>query len=282
MVRIVVSKFGEISHGTIDSAMKTMKECYERLKPHNVELVDLYLFERSSAADAFLSKEASEAGVVSASFGELFFATHDAWRGTPRIILCLEKMHGLPELVQVGGIRHEVGHSVLHGSIQYYLLSLPPALLETIDLFGFSTEYAMNLLYLISIAVKDYEVTRLLHERGYLKDQMAYAKHLLTVSESDILSWEASRGKPLAEILCLTSCLKASGCAAPLLLDKACHEEIKHHLKESLAYLPADYSNLLLSLVSEDFLRFGADTLDNIREASVSVAEKIVEPILKR
>jgi len=282
LVRIVVSKFGEISHETIDSAIRTMTECYERLKPHNVELVDLYLFERSSAADAFLSKEASEVGVVSAPFGELFFATHDAWRGTPRIILCLEKMHGLPELVQVGGIRHEVGHSVLHGSIEYYLLSLPPALLELVDRFGFSTEYAMNLLYLISIAVKDYEVTRLLHQRDYLKDQVAYAKHLLAVSESDILSWEASRGKPIAEILCLISCLKALGCVAPLLPDKKCDEDIKHHLKKSLAHLPADYSNLLLSVISEDFPRFGTDTLDNIREASVSVAEKIIKPILKR
>lgn len=282
LVRIVVSKFGEISHETVDSTVKTMTECYERLKPHNVELVDLYLFERSSAADAFLSKEASDAGVVSAPFGELFFATHDAWRGTPRIILCLEKMQRLPELVQVGGIRHEVGHSVLHGSIEYYLLSLPPALLELVDRLGLLTEYAMNLLYLISIAVKDYEVTRLLHQRGYLKDQMAYAKHLLTVSEGDTLSWEASRGKPLAEILCLTSCLKALGCAAPLLTDKACREEIKCRLKENLAYLPADYSSLLLNVISEDFLRLGTDTLDNIREASVSVAEKIFKPILKR
>ena len=140
----------------------------------------------------------------------------------------------------------------------------------------------MNLLYLISIAVKDYEVTRLLHQRGYLEDQMAYAKHLLSVSESDTLSWEASRGKPLAEILCLTSCLKASGCAAPLLLDKTCHEEIKHRLKNSLAYLPADYSNLLLNVISEDFLRLGADTLDNINEASVSVVERVIKPILKR
>jgi len=282
LVRIVVSKFGEISHATVDSVLKTMTECYERLKPHNVELVDLYLFERSSAADAFLLKEASEVGVVSSPFGELFFATHDAWRGTPRIILCLEKMQGLPELVQVGGIRHEVGHSVLHGSLQYYLLSLPSAPLELVNRFGLSTDYAMNLFYLVSIAVKDYEVTRLLHQRGYIEDQMAYVKHLLAVSESDILSWEASRGKPLAEILCLTSCLKASGCAAPLLFDKTCHEEIKHLLKASLSYLPPNYTNLLLSVISEDFLRFGTDTLDNIREASVSVVEKIIKPILKR
>ena len=190
MVRIVVSKFGEINNGRANSVLKIMKECYERLMPHNVELVDLFLFERSSATEAFLSRERSEVGVVSAPFDESFFAMHDAFRGTPRIILCFERMRKLPKPVRVGGIRHEVGHSVLHGSLSYYLLSLPPALLELVDRFGLPLEYATNLLYLISVAVKDYEVTRLLYKRGYVAGQIAYARHLLKPSESDVLSWE--------------------------------------------------------------------------------------------
>ena len=59
---------------------------------------------------------------------------------------------------------------------------------------------------------------------------MAYAKHLLTISESDVLSWEMSRDQPLAEILCVVSCLKALSCAAPLLLDKTRSDKIKRHL----------------------------------------------------
>jgi hypothetical protein len=264
LVHIVVSKYGKIDDEEIERITETMQECYSRSGPHEVSLVDLYLFEQSSSVEAFFAKECREVGVASAPFDELFFAMHDAWRGIPRITLCLEKMEKLPRLVKIGGIRHEVGHSILHGNLSYYVLSFPPALLKIVDRFNLSFEYTTNLLYLISIAVKDYEVTRLLHEQGYVKDQIAYAKHLLTISEDDTLSWEISRGKPPAEALCLISCLKAAGCAAPLLVDKKFGEEVKQYLIESLSYLPADHSTLLLRVVEGGFLSLGTDTLDNV------------------
>ena len=264
LVQIVVSKFGEVSNESIDSVIEAMEECYGRLKPYEFSLVDLYLFERSSSVEAFFAKECGEVGVASAPFGELFFAMHDAWRGTPRITLCLEKMKKLPRLVKMGGIHHEVGHSVLHGNLRYYLLSFPPALLKIADRFNLSFEYGANMLYLISIAVKDYEVSRLLYGRGYVEDQVAYAKHLLKVSESDILSWEISQGKPPAEALCLISCLKVAGCAAPLLVDKKFGEEVRRYIMESLSYLPADLSALLLKVILGGFPSLEKDTLDNI------------------
>ena len=264
LVHIVVSTYGKINDEEIERVIEIMQECYSRLSPHDVSLVDLYLFERSSSVEAFFAKERRKVGVASAPFDELFFAMHDAWRGIPRITLCLEKMEKLPRLVKMGGIHHEVGHSILHGNLRYYVLSFPPALLEIVDRFNLSFEYMTNLLYLISIAVKDYEVTRLLHERGYVEDQVAYAKHLLKISEDDTLSWEISRGKPPAEAMCLISCLKAAGCAAPLLVDKKLGEEVRQYLMESLSYLPADRSTLLLRVVEGGFPSLGTDTLDNI------------------
>jgi len=190
-------------------------------------------------------------------------------------------MKTLPELVKTGGIRHEVGHSILHGSLRHYLLSFPPTLSELADRFNLSFEYLANMLYLISIAVKDYEVSRLLYGRGYLEDQVAYAKHLLEVSESDVLSWEISRGNPPAEALCLISCLKAAGCAVPLLIDKEIGEEMKRHLMESLSYLPADLSALLLKVILEGFPSLGTDTLDNI-DRMVRECRLIFETVFKR
>jgi len=281
LVRIVVSKFGKVEDETINSVIETMEECYSRLTPHEVSLVDLYVFERSSLVEAFLAKECMEVGVVSASFDELFFAMHDAWRGTPRITLWLERMKSLPNLVKMGGIRHEVGHSVLHGSLRYYLLPFPPALLELADRFNLSFEYVTDMLYLISIAVKDYEVSRLLYGRGYVEDQVAYAKHLLKVSESDVLSWEISRGKPPAEALCMISCLKAAGCAAPLLINEKFGEDVRHCLIESLSYLPADLSALLSKVIFEGFPSLGKDTLDNI-DRMVRECKLIFETVFKR
>jgi len=281
LVHIVVSKFGEVDNESIGSVIEAMEECYSRLTPHEVSLVDLYLFERSSSVEAFFAKECRKVGVASTPFDELFFAMHDAWRGIPRITLCLEKMKKLPRLVKMGGIHHEVGHSILHGNLRYYLLSFPPALLKIADRFNLSFEYMTNLLYLISIAVKDYEVTRLLHQRGYVGDQVAYAKHMLKVSEDDILSWEISRGKPPAEALCLISCLKAAGCAVPLLVDKKFGEEVSECLMESLSYLPADRSALLLKVVEGGFPSLGTGTLDNI-DRMVRKGKLIFEAIFKR
>jgi hypothetical protein len=263
LVRIVVSRFGKIGDEEVARVTETMQECYSRLAPHEVSFVDLYLFERSSSVEAFFAKECREVGVASTSFDELFFAIHDAWRGTPRITLCLERMEKLPRLVKMGGIHHEVGHSILHGNLRYYILSFPPALLKIAEQFNLSFEYMANLLYLVSMAVKDYEVTRLLYQRGYVEDQVAYAKHLLKVSENDILSWEISQGKPPAEALCLVSCLKAAGCAAPLLVDKKFGEKVKQHLMRSLSYLPTNRSALLLKLI-EGLSSAETDTLDNI------------------
>ncbi len=264
LVRVVVSKYGEIQDEEIKRIIGTMQECYGRLAPHEVSLVDLYLFERSSSVEAFFAKECRKVGVASTSFDDLFFAMHDAWRGIPRVTLCLERMKKLPRLVKIGGIRHEVGHSILHGSLRYYLLSFPPALLKIASRFNLSFDYTTNLLYLISLAVKDYEVTRLLHKQGYVEDQIAYVKHLLKVSEDDIHSWEVSRGKPPAEILRLISHLKTAGCAAPLLFDKKFGEETREYLTESLFYLPADRSSLLLEVIKKGFPSLQADTLNNV------------------
>ena len=281
LVRIVTSKFGDVCEKSVSSILRVMNECYKRLEPHEVELVDLYIFEHASTAHAFLLKESIRAGVTSTFFGEKFFAMHDAWKGTPRITLCLDRIEVLPKLVQLGGIRHEVGHSVLHGSLKYYVLSLPPSLSELAKRFSLPLPYLMDMLYLISIAVKDYEVSRLLYERGYVEDQVAYVRHLLNISESDILSWGIARGSPMAEALCLASCLKTIGCATPFLYERKLNELVRNDLIKSLSYLPREHSTRLLNVFLEEFPSLGKDTLTNIDHIAQVVADKLVKPILK-
>jgi len=275
---IVVSKFGKVSDEEIACVLKVIDKTYERLEPHEVALLDLFVFEKSSAVDAFMVKETKNVGVISSSFGESFFAMHDAYRGTPRIILCLERMKNLPRLVQMGGIRHEVGHSVLHGSLLYYLLPLPPALSEVVNRFRISREYAVNLLYLISIAVKDYEVSRLLYAKGYVEDQTAYVKYLLRVTEDDKIGWAISRGNRFAEVLYLISYLKTFGCAAPFLLNSQSGEDMKRLVQDSLSHISKDSSRLLLNVTSEGFSSLGTDTLSNINQITCLVIENIVKP----
>lgn len=264
MVRIVVSKYGNVYDNEVDEILNTMLECYSRLMPHEVSLVDLYLFERSSSVEAFIKRECEELGITVTPFAETFFSTHDAWRGVPRVTICLEKVRALPELVKLGGIRHEVAHTVLHGSLEHYLIRPPSLLLEMTNRFNLSRDYTKSVLYLVSIAVKDYEATCLLYSRGYVEDQVEYVKFLLRVSEDDVISWELSKGNPLLKALYLISILKTVGCVAPLLNDMKFGRELKQLLVESLSYLPRELSTIILKFAEEEFPTLGVDTLENI------------------
>jgi hypothetical protein len=274
----MISRFGRVDNQEVNQIVATMKECYNRLAPHEVELVDLYIFERSSSVEAFLAEESKRVGVASSSFDELFFSMHDAWRGTPRVVVCLERMKKLSTLTQIGGIRHETGHSVLHGSLRHYIFPLPPALIDFAKRFELSQKYVTNMLYLISIAVKDYEVSHKLHKHGYLEDQIALAKHMLEPTESDKTSWEISRGKADAEALCLISHLKSIGYATPFLTN----QEIQHRIRESLSYLPKKHSEKLFEQTPKIFQQLGSDTLSNINKLTHQIIRKLVEPIFQK
>jgi len=137
------------------------------------------------------------------------------------------------------------------------------------------------LIYLLSIAVKDYEVSRLLDSRGYVEDQVAYTRYLLRITETDVLSWEGSRNKSRAEVLYLISCLKIAGCAVPLLVNKKFGEEIRSNLIGYLSHLPADRSSLLLKVIFEGFPSLGTDTLENI-EQMVCESKVIFETYFNR
>lgn len=155
MVRIIASKFGHIEDRRASGIIEVLDECYQRLNPSELPLVDLYIFKSSLAMNAFLLRERSMVGVVSSPLHESFFATHDAWRGIPRIMVCLERMNNLPSLIQAGVLRHEAGHSVLHGSAEYYNFPIPQPIAEASDRFTLPNNFSFDLLYLISTAVKD-------------------------------------------------------------------------------------------------------------------------------
>jgi hypothetical protein len=198
VVKIVLQELGEIPEESERDSLGIIQECYERLEPHGVEILDLFLFSDPSSMHGFYSRERSALRVASEDLGQSFIAMHDAWRGTSRIGVCMSRMRELPRLIQIGTLRHEVGHSVLHGALEYYVFPISAPLIEAAKRLGFSKEYSFSLLYLISIAVKDFEVTRLLSEKGYVDDQVAYSNHVLGTSNQILDAWQLSEGNPLA------------------------------------------------------------------------------------
>jgi len=282
MVRILVSKFGYIQSETIDSIKSIMEECYNRLQPYGLSLVDLYLFERSSALEAFLSQEYAKIGVTSSRFDKDFYAVHDAWRGIPRISISVERIQSLTELTRAGVLRHEVGHSILHGSLQYYIFPIPHLLMEASERFDLPVQYLNDMLYLISIAVKDFEVTRLLHSGGYIEDQVAYTESVLEASEDDLAAWEIGKLNPQAKILCMVSRLKDFSCASALISDEKLRERIRMKLTGAMNYFPEEVSTKILNIILKLPSSLQADTLGNVDKVTRIILEELVEPTLGR
>ena len=96
MVKIPVKRFGKVDEGLSGEILDILNECYSRLQPHDVQIVDLYLFQRSSTMNAFLSDEQGRLGIATSPLDASFLATHDAWRGTPRVMVALMTHRGSP------------------------------------------------------------------------------------------------------------------------------------------------------------------------------------------
>jgi hypothetical protein len=263
MVRIVVRRFGDGKERFVEKVLEILNDCYSRFGAHAVEIVDVLIFEKSSSMNAFMNGEKRKLGIETSAFEESFLAVHDAWQGTPRIMVAYDKMVHVPKLVGFGALRHEVAHSVLHGSLEYYSFSIPMFLLELERNGVISRQVIRDLVYLASIAVKDYEVTRLLYEKGYVEDQVAYNEYYLKPSEEELEAWKLAEKSKTATLLFLVSSLKTACCATPFLKDERYGEEILKAITGSMNFLPPELSARLLKTL-EAASKFGRNTHENV------------------
>ncbi len=280
MVKLAILKFGKIDEDFLGEILGVVEECYSRFKDFQPSLVDFYVFEKASAMEAFILNEKKNLNILTSNFEESFFAAHDAWYGIPRVIVCIEKMKNLPKIVVIGGLRHEVAHTILHGSPEYYFLTLNKPLKEAKKAYNLSTKIVNNIFYLISIAVKDYEVTRLLYEKGgYVEDQIAYCKYYLKPSFEEKVAWEIAKTNNLTKLIFLVSILKNLCCVAPFLKEENYSLNIKKDLDKSLTYLPEKLKQKILSII-EETEKLGFDTQKNIEFLSQIIVEKLLKPLL--
>jgi hypothetical protein len=277
-VNIVLQKFGEIPEGSVKDILDAIRDCYERLKPHRVEILDLLLFSDPSKMNVFYSRERSGLRLVSDDFGESFIAMHDAWRGTSRIGVCMSRIEELPFLTKMGALRHEVGHSILHGSLEYYVFPINAPLIEAAKRLRLSEGYSFNLLYLISIAVKDFEVTRMLSGKGYFEDQLAYANHVLGASNEDLDAWQLSKGDPAGMALCLAGRLKDAACLIAL-QPKLGEQSVTERVRAALSYLPDPVLNKALKALRRFPQAMVGDTFQNVAAMTKVFVEDLLQPL---
>lgn len=66
----------------------------------------------------------------------------------------MEHLTELASSVQEGVLRHETAHSVLHGTIEYYIFQVPPELVAVLKELPSSATVCNTTVHLISITVK--------------------------------------------------------------------------------------------------------------------------------
>lgn len=272
MIPKIILRLKGAPQSDVEHILEVIRECYARIQSYSPTAVEVNIFQKSSEALAFLATQSRLAGVRSSDFDEDFYAYHHAWLGLPSITLSLEKLSTLTPILAEACIRHEVAHSILHGEISYYVAPPPPAYMQLKEAFKLPEDYVLDLTYLTSIAVKDYEATKLLYAHNYVEDQLKYAEHLLD-EDLDVSLWKIAEYNPSAKALFLTASLKVPLCIKPILKPQNFHLEKK--LEACLKPLQAYYKKII-EVVNEASERFSEDTYHNIQIAAELHTQKIL------
>jgi hypothetical protein len=140
----------------------------------------------------FYQREKKELGVVTGEETD-FLATHDAWRGYPRIHICQERLMGIDGTIVQGVIHHETGHALHHGAPEFYTFRFSNRLQEAGRFYGLDLPLLQQCVYLLSVAIKDQDVTLWLAKNGLGSSQLALLGYLLSDTEEEHQVWERIR-----------------------------------------------------------------------------------------
>jgi len=257
---------GDVPNGFWQELKQQLEECYRRLPTSDLEVVQVCLLDTVKRLRQFLAAEHAELGIAS-PLGEEFLALHDAWHGLPRITLCHERLAEVPHLVSLGAIRQQVAHSILHGSPEYYVFKFSPNLVEKGRERGLASAALQQLLYYVAIAVKDYEVVRLLVAHGYVDCQVALAFHQLEATDEDRLAWQLARLNPVVRLICLASQLKLMLSMRPLAEKPTIAPALIQQARAMLSFLPPEEQDKLWALTQQITAALGDDTHQNMATA---------------
>jgi hypothetical protein len=276
-----LERHGRILDEETRDIVSFLEECYGRLRPPDLDLVEIVLFENDRLWRSYMAAERRRAGVTSSDFDDAFIATHEAWTGVPRISISLDRRKALARPVWEGALHHEAGHSILHGSLEYYVFPMPQALLDAAREFHTLTSHLTDILYLLTVAVKDMEVTKLLVSNGYVEDQAAYARFVMKPTEQDQYAWSLSSITAEARVLCLVGKLKDIAAATVLASESHGSWVSLEEIEESIRYFSREARTALLDTMSNILNILGKDTFVNVQSGSSMLAMRLIEPIMR-
>jgi hypothetical protein len=151
---------------------------------------------------AYYREEKEALGVITGEETD-FLATHEAWRGYPRIHICEEKLEGIPSAIVQGVVHHEISHALQHGTQEFYTFRFSTHLRKVERTYGLDLAHLQQCVYFLSVAIKDWEVVQ-----GLAFSQVVLLEHLISDTDEERQVWEVAHGNSALRTIALAAFLK--------------------------------------------------------------------------
>ena len=169
--------------------------------------ISINIWRRMDELQSFYQKEKQELGIVTGEDTD-FLATHEAWRGDPRIHICQERVKDVPDVVLQSVLHHEISHALLHGTPEFYTFRYSTKLQDAGRICGLDLALLQQCVYLLSIAIKDYDVVTWLTDIGLGIGQLHLLEYMITDTEDERRIWEVVCANTVPRKLALAFFLK--------------------------------------------------------------------------
>ncbi len=183
-------------------------EVLEKIGPSAVpSFICINIWRRMDELQSFYQKEKQELGIATGEDTD-FLASHEAWRGRPRIHICQERVKNVPDVVIRSVLHHEISHALLHGAPEFYTFRYSTKLQEAGRVCGLDLARLQQCVYLLSIAIKDDDVVTWLTDIGLGVGQLHLLEYMIADTEDERRIWEVVCANTVPRKLALAFFLK--------------------------------------------------------------------------
>jgi hypothetical protein len=206
--RIVIQPSEGIPKEFMIKVQSWAKEVLEKKVPLAAPaFISISIWRRLDELQSFYQQEKRELGIATGEETD-FLATHEAWRGHPRIHICQERVKDVPDVVLQSVLHHEISHALYHGTPEFYTFRYSNKLQEAGRICGLDLALLQQCVYMLSVAIKDEDVVRRLTDIGLGFGQLHLLEYLISDTDEERRIWEAVCANPAPRKLALALFLK--------------------------------------------------------------------------
>ena len=255
--QIEIVPYDGMNKGFLSQIQTWVKNVLERADPSSTPpYLRLTIWKNIKALQEFYDQEKEDLGIVTGEESD-FLATHEAWRGYPRIHICHERVKGVQDAVIEGVLHHEIGHALFHGSMEFYTFKFTDRLQEAARFNGFDLHLLQQCVYFLSIAIKDWEVIQWLTKIGLGSCQKSLLEYMMKDTEEEQKALGVAKQSPVIKKITMAAFLKIIlPIEAMILIRSEDALKLKDQWKEAYGWLSVTEQNGLLRL-SQRIMEFG-------------------------